>query len=673
MSSLKLGANELSPSQVLHLYQSKALSLSEYERAVEWSTNPPSRADWKRVLGLTFLVFGVVLIVSGVILFGAYNWESLPRFAKFGLLQVLIVGFWLVSRLRPADSLEGTASLWGAAMLVGAHLAVYGQVYQTGADSFSLFSTWALLILPWSVSSRANVFWFTQAVLLNVSFLLFWQQRVGYEFTLFALSYAVFNVVLAVAWTSLKQRYPWTSSGIPTLLYTCALVPLTWASCLALWSVGSETLCIFVTISLWVGLVRFYRTGIDILALVACSVLFVWGGLLTRIFLEFKELGFLLVAFGILAALTPMVRILKRVHARAARDRAMDRDSESSESESAPLTPMEILHSHSLLDVAPEERDYIEPETPFYLGCLTAMGAWIASLFVMLFLFSIAMESPQSRALAGVVLWVGTVLGRSVSRSVFFSNVCLACHLASVCLIVSFAESFQGYNDMTSLWLLALVVQVASLRFFHDSVGRGLFSFSTVVAGSLLAHNLAGGQGMSVWILGVAALLSYVLARQRSWLVGRWRDFYRSTLLGGISGLLVVVGFHSFSTDWVWGEQFAYPWLLAVGFTGLTAYAAYQARAPIPALAGLLIFNLLVGNVPGLAVSVLVVILAFQAKNPEILGLSLTAFFVYGIQYYYNLDLSFLMKSLTLVVSGIVLLLTRRLIRGEQGQEVEAL
>ena len=49
------------------------------------------------------------------------------------------------------DAVAGRISLFATAFLSGILLAVFGQVYQTGADPYGLFLAWALLILPWAV------------------------------------------------------------------------------------------------------------------------------------------------------------------------------------------------------------------------------------------------------------------------------------------------------------------------------------------------------------------------------------------------------------------------------------------------------------------------------------------------------------------------------------------
>lgn len=673
MSNLSFGPEGVGPSDVLHLYQRAALSQGEFERAVAWSTEPPSRTEWRNALSGFFLFFGVALVVSGVILFGAYNWQSLPRLGKLGFLQALVVGFWLAGRLRPADGIESSALLWGASLLVGAHLAVFGQVYQTGADSHSLFTVWSVLILPWCIASRANLFWFTQAILLNVAFVLFWQQRVGDDFASFALSYAIFNIFLAGLWIRVRKYHEWMSSGLPDLLFAAALVPLTGAASLAFWEGGLHLFCLLATVLLWVALLGAYFKQLQTMAVVASSVLFIWGALLTRVFLELGEFGMLLIGLGILALLTPTVGFLRKVHARSSIREPFEAQEAPQTTSQPKLSTLEVLHANNLLDISLEERDQIEPEPPFFIGCFTAMGGWFASLFLLVFILAVAVNSESFLVPVGLVLWIGSVIGRYSSRSEFFSHLCFALHLAGCCLVVVGSSLSFNHDDMSVVYLCALAVQAASLFLFKDTVARGVFSLGTVVAGGLWAHELAGGQGLSVWLLLVAGLLTFLLSKQRAWLLGTWRDFYRPVVLGSTAGLLTMVGVHSFAPAWVWGAEILPPWLMTVGLVGLTCYAAFHAKAPIGAVLGLVLLNLIAGSVPGLGAAVLVFILAFQAKNSDLFGLSFGGILVFGVQYYYNLDMTFLVKSVTLVASGALLLVTRRLLTSGTAQEGEAL
>jgi len=107
----------------------------------------------------SLLALGAGHLLAGIVFFFAFNWDALPLLAKFSVLQggvIVAVGGALVARIdRPA----GRVLLISANVLAGTLLAVIGQVYQTGADAWQLFSTWALLTLPWAIASRSAVHW----------------------------------------------------------------------------------------------------------------------------------------------------------------------------------------------------------------------------------------------------------------------------------------------------------------------------------------------------------------------------------------------------------------------------------------------------------------------------------------------------------------------------------
>ena len=84
-----------------------------------------------------------------MLFFGAFNWEHLGHMQKFGLLEMLIAAFFAGTLLRGLSSIEGRVLLGCASVLVGGLLAVIGQEYQTGADAYLLFLSWAGLIFPW--------------------------------------------------------------------------------------------------------------------------------------------------------------------------------------------------------------------------------------------------------------------------------------------------------------------------------------------------------------------------------------------------------------------------------------------------------------------------------------------------------------------------------------------
>jgi len=131
---------------------------------------------WFKWARRILLFLGSALILAGIIFFFAYNWAAMGRFLKFGLIEAGIVICIIASFLRGQKRLSGKVLLLSASVLVGVLLAVYGQVYQTGADAFELFIGWAVLILGWVIISNFAALWLLWLILLNTSAILYWSQ-----------------------------------------------------------------------------------------------------------------------------------------------------------------------------------------------------------------------------------------------------------------------------------------------------------------------------------------------------------------------------------------------------------------------------------------------------------------------------------------------------------------
>lgn len=210
-------------------------------RALQLTGALPSAGGWRHFIERLLLWVGTVMIAAGVIFFFAYNWEDLGRFAKFGLVEVLIVAsLFLVWRLG-LERASGKAALLGAALLVGALLALVGQIYQTGADTYELFTAWALSILPFALISRFPALWMLWLGIVNLAVLLYDQTFPGVFsalpgpdpilWLLFAL-----NTVALIAWETLDRagvswlRERWAprllATAAGTLITTLAVLDL---------------------------------------------------------------------------------------------------------------------------------------------------------------------------------------------------------------------------------------------------------------------------------------------------------------------------------------------------------------------------------------------------------------------------------------------------------------
>jgi uncharacterized membrane protein len=193
--------------------QAAALSPTALDRALEIATAAPDPAAWHRFLSRVLTLLGTALILAGVVCFFAYNWDRIGRFGKFGLIEAGMVAAALIAWWR-LPRLSGQIALTAAAVLVGPLLAVYGQTYQTGADPYGLFLTWALLIVPWVIAARFTTLWVIEVILVDVAVTLWWAQAIGARWAdpgrvglvLVALVHAV--AIAAWEWQMRRPR-PW--------------------------------------------------------------------------------------------------------------------------------------------------------------------------------------------------------------------------------------------------------------------------------------------------------------------------------------------------------------------------------------------------------------------------------------------------------------------------------
>jgi uncharacterized membrane protein len=149
-------------------------------RALELGAVLPTADEWRRFLDRLLLFMGATMLAAGVIFFFAYNWQDLGRYAKFGLVEGAIVIALAFIWSLGLERASGKAALLVAALLAGALLALVGQTYQTGADTFELFTAWAIAILPWALVARFPALWLLWLVIVNLAVSLYFQAFSGW-------------------------------------------------------------------------------------------------------------------------------------------------------------------------------------------------------------------------------------------------------------------------------------------------------------------------------------------------------------------------------------------------------------------------------------------------------------------------------------------------------------
>lgn len=193
------------------------------EQQTEWR-------DWSR---RNLLFYGGTLTLFGVIYFFAHNWQEMGKFLKFGVIEAAILGCIYFGWRKGFETLTGKFFLMAAAVLIGVLLAVFGQVYQTGADPYELFLGWAALSFGLVIGSKFAGLWFLWFALLNTAAILYWGQVArpahDLDYSLLCLGLAVTNTgALFLRELGLSKNYDWLQEPwLRPVLIASVLTPLT--------------------------------------------------------------------------------------------------------------------------------------------------------------------------------------------------------------------------------------------------------------------------------------------------------------------------------------------------------------------------------------------------------------------------------------------------------------
>jgi uncharacterized membrane protein len=159
----------------------------------------PDAREWRRFLDRLTLFAGATALGAAVIFFVAANWAAIGRFGKFALVEALVVAAVAVYAALGSERASSKAALLAATLGLGALLAFVGQTYQTGADTFELFSSWAALMLPWVLLARMPALWILWIAVVNLA--------VGFYFAVFG---GLFGILLST------EQMLWATAAFDT-------------------------------------------------------------------------------------------------------------------------------------------------------------------------------------------------------------------------------------------------------------------------------------------------------------------------------------------------------------------------------------------------------------------------------------------------------------------------
>ena len=334
--------------------------------------------------------------------------------------------------------------------------------------------------------------------------------------------------------------------------------------------------------------------------------------------------------------------------------------------------------------------DDSEKHTPWYLQLFIGFGGLLASLFFTGFLTLILAESNLLESTVGLII-VGLILSAlgfclfstaSKHHNLFFEYSAFAISITGQ-LYVAAGLFFFAVELPLSVWLF-LIIQ-SYLTFIIPNVVYRLLSASVVLGIMVYLFNYYQLPELS---LGMLALLTIVTQLQRYPLlrrVPRQQQVYAKAIISAFAyaSAIVLLGVSvyfitaeyggSFDSLDSYGDTFNYNYYLAQGLLTLASlYAAllilkrYHVKllsaAGLIVVVAIIILGVMSIYVSGLLATSLIIVIAIANSQRVLLGLGIVALVSYVFWYYYQLDTSLLLKSASMLIIGIGLLLMRWLL-----------
>lgn len=655
---------QIETEQLLALRSNQHISQKVLMRAYELAFPEPSKAEWQRFLVGVFYTLGGALVVCGLLFLTDHFWADLSypqRCGLFGVSTLLsAAAAWRLGR----HATSGKVAMTCTSLLLGGLLVVASRVYDTG-DWYLILSIWCLLILPYCLLAEFAPLWLFATALFNVTLYALCREFLDpwfFQFHYFEIAVLLLNLALLAAWEiGFWQGRTWMGRRwFPPLLTMVALGPLILAAAaLALgWNGELSQLYPLVpgVLVSWAILLFYYskvRRDVSVLSLTLGSGVVLGTSILWR-FLQGSDepAALLILAIGIVTQSSMALGILRNLApALPADPKAPAQETPDVKIWLGQLATEGLISSHQAEEMGVAMRVQNEAALPWFVRALTGFGAFVASVFLLLYLLLVGAVTSDNGVIFGLGMCAVASLLARVLKSELVSQACFAlslCGQLTAWLVFAFNHDSRAETAlfMAGLELVLVAAYPSAFGRFLAANLSGLFLAQWL---SLVAPTLA----LDVFVLLVAGLATFLWLRQHEILIGPLGPVHAPISLALVSLLFALL----LSTI---TNTFHLPQIGLVGALGLTFFAllaAQRMEAPRPILIGLAAIGLICSSAPGVMAAVLVLSLGFYRRNQTLKGSAILFLLAFGSAYYYHLALSLLVKSVVLILTGLIFLL----------------
>lgn len=554
-------------------------------------------------------IFSYVFMAVSILYLIAANWLMLPDSIQLAIPPlILLVTAWISVKDTLSEGVGQT--LHGiCGLMVGLSLAVIGQVYQTGADSYLLFLIWTLLLLPWLYRPNIGIFALI-CITSQLTLFLFFKQTFWLEKFPYLYLFALNLLSLIEFWVCIKKYR------------ALRFVFIAW----------------FAVISI-IGMIQ-YLSGENIPYLISAF----FSGIIGFYYFFKKDDQLCASLMAAVLGVTATIWLVDRIN-----DLFKDSNEFIFLFIAGIIFIWFALISYFLIKIFRQSRFYIIP---------LAIGAWLAGLA--LAAFTLVFWEAVSLIIGVIFVCIASILLKK-SQHYFFRQF-------AYCLFISGQTAFLFHLDSETdqmLWVLIAQIFILCISYFFKP--HWFFILIQMLATYGIAFIYLLQMDHSLWSVNSTqtylnlTLLSYFvfslvfLPKAKSIV-----QYERSIYLCVLTVVVVATFFDTFmglvldsSEDrqiWIF---YLLPslWLLCFSIF----YLYKQLHGVV--FSAFLLFGVLLIALGYFEVFILFIILTWAIKKKDyiVYGVTLAVFVLVLWQLYYNLQITFLAKSASILISGLVL------------------
>jgi len=311
---------------------------------------------------------------------------------------------------------------------------------------------------------------------------------------------------------------------------------------------------------------------------------------------------------------------------------------------------------------------------PWYVRAMVGFGAWISSLLLVGFVAGLSASAGSGFLIFGAVFIGGAVVLRRLSGNDFSVQMALAISLAGQGLMAMGLVDLVEWKDPDAVLAAVCLMSLVLFLIFPDRLHRILMV--VLALGSFVALLYFQNLGSVVPFVGPACAAACVVLSKRAaaWYASGRGEFVRPLQTGLMLSafvclLLSAVYILPELADALDLQVYPRPWISTLLLGALLLYTGADLWRRLGSGGGQLGTPLVYGLVlvviaaswwaPGLLLALVVIVLGASTGNSVVTWAGISFLILFLSAFFYAIETSMLVKSMTLVATGCAVLLAR--------------